>query len=215
MLTDSLPLDLSEINQDYLLSNQEWLGKYREAYPKMRQAHPVYGKEGWWADCLTPHRFIPRLVWWMIKHHRLCLPADEASTILDLGTYDGTLVKALRTLGYNAYGTDAHDWPEMWNLLEVGQWMKPMPRTWVPGVVVSFNYAHRWAPGEFIDGLCSRFGEMPRLVLADRETRTPHPNNKFWYDEACMEAAEFSVVTFPAIACLGVDTHRDLLVRER
>lgn len=179
------------MDRAYLEGNQDWLPVYQENYTKMRLAHRFYNR-GWFADATTEHRVIPRTIWWMAHTGNL----DLRGGALDLGTYDGTLVRALRGLHLQVYGQDDLTWTEMWDLLSVSEFIN---KATVCPVVMAFNIAHRWKPTEFV----ARCGS-PELLLADREVRTPHINNKWWYDDEELEKAGFKVI---------LHGQRDLLAR--
>lgn len=202
---------LEGLDKRFRLYNPSWLSRYEEAYPQMRMKHPLYS-QGWYSDAMSPHRFIPRLVWL-----RFFLKKETAHNdfILDFGTYDGTLVRALRDIGYDAFGQDDHEWKEMWNLLGVENYISseviPLPYK----AVLAFNCAHRWTPITFVNHIITICGEEPEIIIVDRERRTPDPNNKWWYDLVQLEAMGFEVEMFPEFSRLGEDTARDLLVRKR
>lgn len=185
---------VNRINMVWNASNVKWLSKYLMEYKNMQPCHPIY-KKGWIAHALSAHRFIPRLVWYKIKEH------FKDDIILDFGTYDGTLVKALRVCKIEAYGVDEIDWSEMWDMLEVSPFIKDVK----PSIVVALNICHNWtSPLEFVNFMKSKYD--PRIILADRDQKNPHSNNKIWNTKR-VEEAGFTSYTFSQ-----ADPQRDLLV---
>lgn len=120
----------------------------------------------------------------------------------------------LRHKGVAAYGVEAVAWDEMWQLLGIQDCMNVSLAPHVHTVSV-LNYAHAFEPEEFIDKIFETYGE-PELLVVDREMRTPHPNNKLWYDVAALEVLGFNeVLSFPAEAATDINYGRELLVRRK
>lgn len=196
-----LPLN-NQIDSDWMEMNKIWLDTYISKYHILRDQHSLY-KSGWSASALTYHRFIPRLVWWVLSKYY------KDDIILDFGTYDGTLVKALRESEITAFGYDEHQWVDMWNLLDVSQWIN------FPGIfqnysiIVALNIAHNWTPSKFLQYIITDVckGSCPKIILADRDQFNPHPNNQTWNDSDIISKAGFISYSFSQ-----AKLSRDLLV---
>lgn len=191
---------LEDVDELYRHQNASWIADYLKNHHAMRLRHPIYS-QGWYADALSEHRFIPRLVWWMMQN-----TFWKGSPVVDVGTYDGTLVKALCYIGVDAFGYDEHPWEEMWDLLDIRLRMEVYPVA--PKVVMSFNYAHKWRPQEYVEWVKNKYGDV-KYIFADRSVLTPNPNNRWWFDECSLLEAGFSVFTFP----IEGENKRDLLIR--
>ena len=199
-------LRLSEVDLDWLRFNDNWVNDYFNVYDNLKMQHTQYSK-GWGVNALHPHRFIPRLFWYFYRQNHGLFITNPV--ILDIGTYDGTLVKALRNAGFEANGEDEVLWPEMWKILDIEQLINKTVR---PDVVCCFNHAHRRHPEEFLADVLGRFGKEVN-IWCDREQRTPHKNNSYWMNNNLLATLGFEISKFPKISELCIDTQRDLLIR--
>ena len=183
------------------------LSAYEQRYEELRKSHPVYGRGGWHAAVTAPHRFMNFIA--------VAEFAQECDwNWIDVGAYDGALVAMLRAHRVTAYGIEPVAWPEMWKLLSIEDYMNVAVAPHVH-TISALNYAHAFPPVEFVERLFDQYGE-PELLLVDREMRTPHPNNKLWYDTALLEMLGFQeVLSFPKEAQTDINYGRELLVRRR
>ena len=190
----------NRIDTDWKEANKNWLEKYLLKYDALRFEHPLY-KTGWFADAQSAHRFIPRLVWWKLMQHK------KDCVVLDFGTYDGTLVKALRESGIIAYGFDNHNWKEMWDLLDIAQYMNLSILPEHYSIVVALNTAHNWKPTEFIQYIISMCDyKIPEIIIADRDQVNAHFNNEVW------NSKEVSELGFKSFSFPEAQPSRDLLI---
>jgi hypothetical protein len=178
--------------------------RYEAAYEPFRSEHSIY-RRGWHASFTNEHRFMNRVIMQMFEDG--ILPAG--SRLLDIGTYDGMLPAVLRKNGIDAQGWDAKNWLEMWS--EVGAVVnKPFPGV---DVVTMLNYCHNWRPDEIKSVVSEIAGNKPRIILMDREIRTPHVNNALWLNESVL--AENGIVSVKIPGCRqSVWSDRDLLICE-
>jgi len=182
----------------------ERLRAYETAYATLARKHPVFCK-GWGRPVMHPHRFMNMVV--ALDYGPGC-----DWTWIDVGAYDGALVMMLRCMGVAAYGIEAVDWKEMWDLLGVTDYMNKSIARKVHTISV-LNYAHAFQPEELIEHLFTQYGE-PTVLLIDREKRTPHVNNKLWYNENTLSDLGFSEIrSFPEMAATDINYGRELLVR--
>lgn len=199
---------LSEVTASITRHCADLLTRYGAVYETMRRAHPVYGVGGWHAPVTDPHRFMNFVA--------VAEYAHECDGVwIDIGAYDGALVAMLRRYAVRAYGMEVNEWPEMWAVLGVQEYMNRPLCAEEADVISVLNYAHAFEPEDFLQRTFAQFGE-PRMMLVDREARTPHPNNKLWFDEARITALGFDVIlSYPDAAAGNIDYGRELLVRRR
>jgi hypothetical protein len=133
------------------------------------------------------------------------------STYLDIGCYDGMLPAVLHDHGIDAYGEDKILWPDMWKLLGVVDRINVESGS--AHVVTMLNYCHNWRPDEFPRLIYRTIKDPITILLMDREVRTPHPNNKYWMDDALLESLGIDIVKLPGCR-VSRDSDRDLLIME-
>jgi len=180
--------------------------KYEMAYENLRAIHPQYC-HGWHARFMSDHRFMNRVVLQMIIEGIL----SAKSTYLDIGCYDGMLPAVLHDHGIDAYGEDKILWPDMWKLLGVVDRINVESGS--AHVVTMLNYCHNWRPDEFPRLIYRTIKDPITILLMDREVRTPHPNNKYWMDDALLESLGIDIVKLPGCR-VSRDSDRDLLIME-
>lgn len=184
----------------------EQLRVYERDYAGLCQQHPVF-KSGWGRPVMHSHRFLNLIA--AIQFGGSC-----KGTWVDIGAYDGALVMILRAMGITAYGIETVPWADMWKVTGVVDYMNA-PLAKGIYVISMLNYAHAFEPRELLRRIFAQYSE-PEILLIDREERTPHANNKLWYDEAVLVALGFDeVIAFPKLAKQNVDYGRELLVRRK
>ena len=196
---------VADLNQMVREECGAMLDAYEREYPRLKAEHTVFSK-AWGVPVMHPQRFMNPVV-------ALAYSAECRGGWLDIGAYDGALVMILRHLGVAAYGIETFDWKAMWKLLCIEDLMNVTINA--PSVISVLNYAHNFEPREFIGRLLQTYGE-PDLLLVDREKRTPHSNNRLWFNDDVMQDLGFSeVIAFPELAKLNIDYGRELLVRRK
>lgn len=202
---------ISEYSHDriglrYMRKARALVEKYEREYESMRARHQYYGR-GWHAPFTDEHRFMNRVVAQLFEDGIL----PTTARVLDIGAYDAMLPAVLRANGVDAWGWDRNDWGDMWGHLAVRNLVNvPHPPV---DVAVMLNYCHNWRPEEIravIEDLC---GNIPGVILMDREVRTPHANNKYWLDDALLSTCGIDVVKLP-LCRQSVWSDRDLLILE-
>jgi hypothetical protein len=181
------------------------LAAYTLEYPHLRAEHPTFHR-GWGVPVTHPHRFMNYVV--------ASAFANECDgPWLDISAYDGALVMLLRRMGVEAYGLEPVEWSAMWRMLGIADVMNVTIAR--PHVVSALNCAHAFEPREYVRKIIDTYGD-PKLLLIDREERTPHPNNALWFDDTVIDELGFTeIVSFPDLAKDNLDYGRQLLVRRR
>lgn len=196
---------VADLNQMVREECGPMLDAYEREYSRLKAAHPVFSK-AWGVPVMHPHRFMNIVA-------ALAYSPECCGGWVDIGTYDGALVMILRHLGVDAYGVETFDWKDMWKLLCIEDMINVTVNA--PSVISVLNYAHNFEPREFIGRLLQTYGE-PDVLLVDREERTPHSNNRLWFNDDTMKDLGFSeVIAFPTLAKQNLDYGRELLVRRK
>jgi hypothetical protein len=135
---------------------------------------------------------------------------------IDVGCYDAMLVAVEYMNNANAKGIDTNVWPKMWELLSIRRLVNSGDTIrYYDCVVTMLNYCHNWRPEDIVHTVGAIIhAPAPRVILMDRESRTPHPYNQFWMDDALLAKLGISIVKLPYCR-VSVDSDRDLLIWER
>lgn len=178
-------IKLSEIDS-FLLSKCN-LSEYQVNFNKLRMRHPSF-KKGWYAEFMSPHRFLNRIVFKIICDN------FSNSKVLDYGCYDGVLVKCLIDAGFDAYGFESLMWDSMYELLGIRDRISITPVD--SEIIVCLNYAHRIEASKFVDSFKSD-NIHPKLIFLDRCPTNPPCRINGYFDEDLIKSLGFSVLKFP------------------
>lgn len=198
---------LSYFKNRVSFSNERVLDLYCSHFDILRRRHKAF-RSGWSADFLSDHRFLN----WVL--YALLVDVENLGndfTVLDIGCYDGMLVKLLNNSCILAFGYEKHSWNDMYNLLGIKDKIVKRCRHKID-IAIMLNYVHEFHPDKlfrFIEKKCNGF---PRLVFFDREERNPHPNMRYYYDDTFLMENNLNIVKFPNCSNVSIESDRDLLV---
>ena len=210
--SETLNISLQEINNIVANECGDILIKYHKNYQDMRKRHSVFSHL-WSSPFTHDHRCMNRIMYYLIT--REIIPLKENEIVFDCGCYDGMLIACLNHAGFETYGYEKHHWTEMYRSLDIDDKVNSCPYNQRVGIFIMLNYVHEFHPDglmQHIHDFC--FGSVPRICIFDREERTPHPNNKLYYSKQYMDKLNLSVVRFPEIFKMNIETRREFIVKE-
>lgn len=212
---------LSYFDLETYNNNRIVLDNYNEMYNEMKLKHPKF-QYGWSSKFLSEHRFINRILYTFLVNAKNSSPDilfdDELFknkfTVMDIGCYDGLLVKLLNDQGILTYGYEEHDWNEMYDFLNIRDKINVKNIKDIPqiDVVIMLNYAHQFHPKGLFKFVKQKCGSLPKYFIMDREERTPHYFNKYYYKQTILDEYNFKIITFNECFKVSVETKRELLI---
>lgn len=193
---------LDKIDNEVQSSHKRTIGLYEINYERLRKDHKQFC-ERWHSEFMSDHRFLNRVVYCLLKYG-----IGKEKKIMDIGCYDGVLVKILNDIGFDCYGYEQYPWKEMYNLLEVGDKINvKAPKI---DIAIMLNYIQEFKPKGLFKFIEKQCGGIPEIIFFDREERTGM-NNECYYDEKILNQYKIQVLKMPFFGD-PTDTQRDLLI---
>lgn len=201
-LTRALEISPDEVDRDIKERHRETISIYDRNIERCLKNHPLY-RQGWSMHVNTrffgPSRGLNRLLYRAL--------ADTKKSVLDIGCFDGVLIKLLRERGVEAWGAEAYPFGELYECLSVGEYVNKGVQC---DIVISFNIAHEYSIEGFLKRVEKENNGLPEVLIFDRE-ESRRRNSPAYYDEANLKKYGFVPFKVPTYHTSVIKP--DLLIR--
>jgi len=159
--------------------------KYKRNFSRLVETHPLYYK-GWKAYFFTDwDRDAARVAYLLIAENK-----DLFQKVGDLACYDGIITALLSLQGFDVYGYDNNDFPEMFELLGITDkvFHSRHPFKGQPAnVCIATNFTHMYPTfNKFMEWVCDINNGVPSYIFTDRDRRRGL-FSEYYYSEEFMQ----------------------------